>query len=74
MDLLDRSPAVRFLVHDNDAKFGGSFDELFRSGGTDVILTPLRAPNGNAHAKRWIETVRAECLDWLLVRGRRHLD
>jgi hypothetical protein len=39
-----------------------------------VILTPIRAPNATAHAERWVETVRAECLDWLLVRGRRHLD
>jgi putative transposase len=74
MDLEDRSPAVRFLIHDRDAQFSGSFDEVFRSGGTDVILTPIRAPNANAHAERWVETVRAECLDWLLVLGRRHLD
>ena len=39
-----------------------------------MILTPIGAPNANAHAERWVETVRAECLDWLLVRGRRHLD
>ena len=74
MDLEDRSPAVRFLIHDRDAKFSGSFDKVFRSGGTDVILTPIRAPNANAHTERWVETVRAECLDWLLVLGRRHLD
>src|SRR6266852_1819875 len=36
--------------------------------------TPIRAPNANAHTERWVETVRAECLDWLLVLGRRHLD
>jgi hypothetical protein len=56
MDLEDRSPALRFLIHDRDAKFSGSFDEVFRSGGTTVILTPIRAPNANAHAERWVET------------------
>ena len=28
----------------------------------------------NAFVERWIRTVRAECLDWTLVLGRRHLD
>jgi len=39
-----------------------------------VIVTPIHAPNANAHAERVIETIRAECLDWTLVLGRRHLD
>ena len=39
-----------------------------------MIVTPFRAPNANAHAERVIETIRAECLDWTLILGRRHLD
>jgi transposase InsO family protein len=39
-----------------------------------VIRTPIQAPNANAHAERVIETIRAECLDWTLTLGRRHLD
>jgi putative transposase len=39
-----------------------------------VVLTPVQAPNANAFAERWIGTVRAECLDWLLISGRKHLD
>jgi hypothetical protein len=38
-----------------------------------VLVTPIQAPNANAFAERWIRTVRAECLDWLLVVGRGHL-
>jgi putative transposase len=37
-------------------------------------LTPVQAPNANADAGRWIRTVRAECLDWLLIIGQGHLD
>ncbi|MBA2265853.1 MAG: transposase, partial [Chloroflexi bacterium] len=59
---------------DRDTKFSRSFDEVVRSEGARVILTPIRAPNANAYAERVIETIRAECLDWTLILGRRHLD
>jgi putative transposase len=39
-----------------------------------IVLTPIRAPNANAVCERWVGTVRAECLDWTLVLGRRHLE
>jgi putative transposase len=74
MDLDDRSTAIRFLIRDRDAKFPRSFDEVVRSEGARVILTPVQAPNANAYAERLIETIRAECLDWSLILGRRHLD
>ena len=74
MEFDDRPTAVRFLIRDRDTKFVGPFDEVFRSEGAKVILTPVRAPNANAYAERVIETVRAECLDWSLVQGRGHLD
>jgi len=67
-----RSP--RFLIHDRDTKFTGRFDEVFRSEGTRIVLTPIRAPNANAFCERWVGTVRAECLDWRLILGRRHLE
>src|SRR6266508_6251928 len=60
---LDAQQAFRFLVHDRDSKFSHAFDEVFRTEGIRVIRTPVRAPNANAHAERWVRTVRADCLD-----------
>jgi len=39
-----------------------------------AIRTPIRAPQANADAERWIGTLRRECLDWILIFGRRHLE
>ncbi len=74
MDLDGHSPAIRFLIRDRDTKFSRGFDEVVRSEGALVIRTPIQAPNATAHAERVIETIRAECLDWTLILGRRHLD
>ncbi len=73
MQLDDEQP-FRFLIHDRDSKFSGGFDEIFRSERVRVIRTPVRAPNANAYAERWVRTVRADCLDHLLIVGRGHLE
>jgi putative transposase len=72
--LEEQGRRVRFLLRDRDAKFCHSFDDVFGSEGADIVLTPVQAPNANAYAERWIRTVRAECLDWLLIIGQGHLD
>jgi transposase InsO family protein len=72
--LAERGWRVRFLVRDRDAKFCRGFDDVFRTDGAEVLVTPVQAPNANAYAERWIRTVRAECLDWLLIVGRGHLE
>jgi putative transposase len=72
--LEERGRRVRFLIRDRDAKFCRGFDDVFRSEGAQVLVTPVQAPNANAYAERWVRTVRTECLDWLLIVGRGHLE
>jgi putative transposase len=73
MQLDDEDVRPRFLVRDRDSKFTREFDEVFRSEGIRVIKAPVRAPKARAHAERWVGSVRRECLDRLLILGRRHL-
>jgi len=72
--LSEQGRPVRFLIRDRDGKFCRGFDDVFRSEGIKVLVTPGQAPNANAYAERWVRTVRSECLDWLLIMGRGHLE
>lgn len=63
----------RFLIRDRDTKFVAGFDAVFTGDGTEIIRTPIAAPNANAFAERWIASARSECLDWILIRSERHL-
>ena len=74
MALDDRDRRVRFLIHDRDAKFPRAFDALLATEKIKVIRTPIQPPNANAHMERWVGSVRRECLDRLLIVGRRQLE
>jgi putative transposase len=69
-----RLQAIRFVIRDRDSKFSGPFDEVFHSEVVKIIKTPIRAPQANAFAERWVRTIRCECLDHILILGPRHLE
>lgn len=71
---LEGATGPRFLLRDRDSKLTRAFDDVFAADGTKILKTPVEAPNANAHAERWVRTVRQKCLDWLLIWGRRHLE
>jgi len=65
--------APRFLVRDNDRKYGSRFDHVATASGIRVLRTPVRAPRANATCERFLGSVRRECLDHVLVLGEHHL-
>jgi putative transposase len=65
---------AKFLIRDNDAKFGGVSDLVMEGEGMTVIRTPIRAPLANAHIERQNGSARRECLDWILITNRGHLE
>lgn len=48
--------------------------ELATRRGIEVIRTPIAAPKANARVERHIGSTRRECLDWILIVNRRHLE
>ncbi|GAA3040378.1 hypothetical protein Aglo01_31290 [Actinokineospora globicatena] len=50
-----------------------SFDTVLADAGIHVVKTPPRCPQANAHAERFIGTVRREATDRLLIINEHHL-
>jgi putative transposase len=73
-DLDDEGVKIEFLLRDRDTKYVSSFDTVFTGAGAQVLQTPFRTPNANANAERFVRTIRAECLDHLLILNAHHLE
>ncbi len=63
----------RFLIRDNDSKYGPAFSRIAAATGITELQTAYRAPRQNATCERFLGSVRRECLDHLLVLGEAHL-
>jgi putative transposase len=65
--------APKYLIHDNDSKFGSCFDRVATSSNIKLLKTPYHAPRANAVCERFLRSVRQECLDHLLILHERQL-
>jgi len=59
----------RFVICDRDSCFTRQFRGILRSAGTRVIRTPIQAPNCNAHAERFVLSIKSECLRRMIFFG-----
>ena len=63
----------RALICDRDGKWTEGFRDIVEGAGVRVVLTPIRGPNANAYAERFVRSIREECLDRLILFGERRL-
>jgi putative transposase len=73
MQMQEWGLGVGRVIVDGDRKFGEAFRRVFEAEGAAVQRGGPRAPNMNAYAERWVQSLRTECLDHFLVCGERHL-
>jgi putative transposase len=59
----------KYLICDNDKKYGPMFERVAQASGIEVIHTPYEAPRANAICERFVGSLRRECLDHMLVIG-----
>ena len=63
----------KYLIRDNDDKFGRRFDAVAEGTGIEVVTIPPRSPNLNSICERFLGSVRRECLDHIIILSERQL-
>jgi putative transposase len=71
--LQEDDTSAGFLIRDNNKKLSASLETVFKAEAIKIIRIPLRAPNANAIAERWVRSIREECLDHLIILNITHL-
>jgi putative transposase len=61
------------LILDRDPVYATCFTELLEAAGVKIVRIPAQSPNCNAHAERFVRTIRDECLAHFVIFGERHL-
>ena len=60
---------TRYLIHDRDPLFSGEFAETLGTIGVQSVKLPPRSPNLNAHAERFVRTIKESCLERMILFG-----
>ena len=67
----DQKP--KYLIRDNDGKFGGKFKDFLKSSGIEDKNTPPDAPRANAICEWLIGTLKREALDSFMILNQHQL-
>jgi putative transposase len=63
----------RYLIHDRDPLFTSEFLEMLAHVGVKSVKLPPRSPNLNAHAERFVRTIKESCLERMIMFGEESL-
>jgi putative transposase len=63
----------RYLIHDRDPLFTTKFLDMLADVGVKSVKLPPRSPNLNAHAERFVRSVKESCLQRMIWFGERSL-
>jgi transposase InsO family protein len=63
----------RYLIHDRDPLFTDAFRDLLRTSGVKTVKLPVRSPDLNAYAERFVRSIKSECLAQIIPLGEGHL-
>ena len=63
----------KYLIRDNDAKYGPHFVAVAEGSGIEMLRTPIQAPRANAMCERRLGSIRRECLKHVFILGEAHL-
>jgi HTH-like domain len=53
----------RVVICDRDRKWSAAVRHLLEESAVRMVQTPFQAPNCNAHAERFVRSIKAECLN-----------
>ncbi|HMD87194.1 MAG TPA: integrase core domain-containing protein [Terriglobia bacterium] len=59
----------RYLIHDRDPLFTAEFLAILAASGVQSVKLPPWSPNLNAHAERFVRTIKENCLDQMILFG-----
>lgn len=59
----------RYLIHDRDPLFTDEFLRALKDAGVESVKLPPRSPNLNAHAERFVRSIKESCLERLILFG-----
>jgi transposase InsO family protein len=57
----------RYLIMDRDTKYTEDFRDFLDREGVKAVRCPVRAPNCNAFAERFVRSIKEECLDRMIL-------
>ena len=59
----------RYLIMDRDTKYSQEFRDYLDREDVKPVRCPVRAPNCNAFAERFVRSIKDECLDRIILFG-----